>query len=170
MHHILSKVVDYLDRPDSPCRRLLDHSSVGSLLVFVQSVLASRTTCCWTVDSLRHVAMLTVRAFTVTLPSDLPSCSIGQEPLRILAVAGQPASESQLVEGILVEVTDMFPRDFSAEEIPRRGKGGEIVTAVFSVSLAGDVGGGCVWTGESDERMSEGMSAVLRIICNHQML
>ena len=153
VHHILRDVVGYLDSKDCPCRRPLDHSCVGTLVNFVENVLATRSSCCWTVGSLRHVAMLAVKAFALTLPSDLQQGSIGHEPLRMLAVAGQPTSESQLVEGVLVEAANTFPNDISVEAIPRRGKNGEIVTAIFNVSLAGDVGGLCVcgrgrWAGK----------------------
>ena len=144
VHHVLREVVGYLASKDCPCRRPLDHSCVGALVNFVETVLATRSSCCWTVGSLRHVAVLTVKAFALALPSDLQHGSIRHEPLRMLAVAGQPTSESQLVEGVLVEAADIFSNDISVEAIPRRGKNGEIVTAIFTVSLAGDVGGLCV--------------------------
>ena len=60
-----------------------------------------------------------------------------------MGVPGRDVEHSYLLQGILVEVSDVTLGDFTPPKIPRKGSNGDILSAVFNISLAGDVEGGC---------------------------
>ena len=83
-----------------------------------------------------------MQAFAETLPiGDTTPGTLVNEQLRYIGAPGEDVERSRLVEGILLEVSNLTSEEFFPGKIPRKGPNGEILTAVFNTSLAGDVEG-----------------------------
>lgn len=90
------------------CQLDLNFESLCGMLALVQTILGSKAGCLLDSSDVRHFACLTVRAFLHSLP-DAGSESAIDYPVLFCCIDGKAASNSHIVEGILVDAFEIWP-------------------------------------------------------------
>lgn len=133
--YLLDICTTYLHQEGCGCKVKLDFSSSKNLITLARSVISSKPACMLTEQETKHISMLAVQAFLLTVPCDTPgNVSLGRTVT--VSVEGPPVSESAVFPGLLVEVPDHVKLDGK-----HHFHSHPVKTVLFSVSLSGDLFG-----------------------------
>ncbi len=138
---ILIECMSILNSPSFPAKSKISFSSVYMLQNFVKTIVKSKAiSCVLTVKDCDFLSNLFLEAFLQTFPkNDDRGFNFGT--IQYLTVEGKSTRESHILNGILFEAPQIpvyrnTPLNLiKCTEGPHKG---QICTAVFSVSLAGD--------------------------------
>lgn len=134
--HLLSQCLDYLASEGCGCKIPVDFSSSKVLLDLVRSVLTSKRGCLLSRKEADHVSTLMLKAFLLTVPQDAGTGVTGFGKCLYVPMKDKRVMDSSVCPGLLIET----PEFHLARVLPgRRAASGPVRTALFSVSLSGDV-------------------------------
>ncbi|XP_060118126.1 molecular chaperone MKKS [Heteronotia binoei] len=134
--HLLSQCLSYLASEACGCKIPVDFSSSKSLLDLVRSVLTSKRGCMLSRKEAEHVGALVLKAFLLTVPQEGGASVAGFGKCLYVALKDKRVTDSSVCPGILIEI----PEFHLARMLPgRRTTQSPVRTALFSVSLSGDV-------------------------------
>lgn len=127
--YLLEECNRYLSAEDCGCKVQVDFSSIRSLIALAHTVVTSKPACMLNANESQHIASLTVQSFLQSVPS--ASSNIFGRTL-VVALEGQPVSDSAVFPGLLVEVPTL-----QSVELKNRTPGPYKI-ALFGTSLSGD--------------------------------
>nr|XP_020457456.1 McKusick-Kaufman/Bardet-Biedl syndromes putative chaperonin [Monopterus albus] len=131
--HLLGLCTSYLQREDCGCKVKLDFSSSQNMITLARSIISSKPACVLTEPETLHISKLTVQAFLLTIPCDMPGIvSLGKTVT--VSVEGYSVLDSAVFPGLLLNITDTFCIS-KADHLHST----PLIVVVFSVSLAGDL-------------------------------
>lgn len=128
---LLSFCTSYLKSEACSCRIPVDFSSTHILLGLVHSILTSKPACMLTRKETDHISALILKAFLLTIPESAEDQIILGKSI-IVPLKGQGVTDSTLLPGLLIEMSEVQLRRF-----PTR-KSSALKVALFCVSLSGD--------------------------------
>ncbi|XP_015262482.1 PREDICTED: McKusick-Kaufman/Bardet-Biedl syndromes putative chaperonin, partial [Gekko japonicus] len=131
-----SQCVDYLASEACGCKMPVDFSRSKILLDLVRSVLTSKCGCMLSREEAGHVGTLVLKAFLLTVPQNAATGVTGFGRCFYVSMKDKRVLDSSVCSGLLIEtpefhLTRMLPGG--------RTTSSPIRTALFSVSLSGDV-------------------------------
>ncbi|KAF5897738.1 McKusick-Kaufman/Bardet-Biedl syndromes putative chaperonin isoform X2, partial [Clarias magur] len=127
--YLLDECNRYLRADDCRCKVQVNFSSIRSLLALAHTVVTSKPACMLRPDESQHITSLTVQAFLQSVPS--ASSGVFGRTL-VLALDGQPVSDSVVLPGLLIEMPVLKSVDLKNRN-PGRCK-----IVLFGTSLSGD--------------------------------
>ncbi len=135
---ILLECMSSLNSPSFPAKSKISFSSVHMLQNFVKTIVKSKAiSCMLTVKDCDFLANLFLEAFLQTFPkNDVGGFNFGT--IQYLTVEGKSIRESYILNGILFETPQIPVYRNTPLSLIKCTHDGQICTAVFSISLAGD--------------------------------
>lgn len=127
--YLLEECNKYLRAEDCGCKVQVDFSSVRALISLAHTVVTSKPACMLNTDESQHIASLTVQSFLWSVPS--ATSNIFGRTL-VVALEGQPVSDSAVFSGLLVEVPILQLVDL------KNRTPGPYKIVLFGASLSGD--------------------------------
>lgn len=149
--YLLEECNKYLRTDDCGCKVQVDFSSIRSLITLAHTAVTSKPACMLNPGESQHIASLTVQAFLQSVPS--ASSNIFGRTL-VVALEGQPVSDSAVYSGLLVEVPIL-----QSVELKNRNPGPYKIV-LFGTSLSGD----CSEIGEAALEIKVGINPEMVVL------
>lgn len=127
--YLLEECNRYLGADNCGCKVQVDFSSIHSLITLAHTAVTSKPACMLSADESKHVASLTVQVFLQSVPS-ASSNTFGRT--LVVALEGQPVSDSAVFSGLLIEVPVLQAVDL------KKHTPGPHKIVLFGTSLSGD--------------------------------
>ncbi|EDV28076.1 uncharacterized protein TRIADDRAFT_53298 [Trichoplax adhaerens] len=139
---ILKCCIDFFQSDTCPCRINVDISSIKTMLAFMKSILCTKPTCTLNDSEISHLSLLLIKGFVNAIPSPTSQEQFSlQECIQFIHCYGESASESKLLDGILIDNSftlrndrDSYANKFQFLRLPDN----TIRVILFNISLAGD--------------------------------
>lgn len=140
--HTLSMVSEWLCGDSCPCNVSLSLSSSQQLLTLVRGCIVSKSyKFGLTNTQVDHISSLLLQAFLHVLPAEPLELYSFPAHVHVLSQSGCALEESVLLHGVALVISDiqLVAQIEGEDDLIRRGDDRGILTAVFDVSLAGDL-------------------------------
>ncbi len=136
--YFLSLVAQWLRSDTCPCKTPLSLSSI-ELISLTRTYLSSKTfKFGLNQQQVEHLSSLLLQAFLSVLPPTIVEYFSFPAHIHVVTHSGQPLVKSTLVHGVAVAISDKRLVAQVEKQLIKRDNDGDIITAVFNVSLAGD--------------------------------
>ena len=139
--YALSLVAEWLLSDNCPCKIPLSLATSQELLCLTCTHVSSKSLKLGlSAGQADHISTLIVQAFLSALPGPAVRHHSFPAHVHVGGCAGQPLEESRLLHGVAIEVNDaqlLAQLEEGGDSIKRTNEG-DILTAIFNVSLAGD--------------------------------
>ena len=136
--YFLSLVAQWLRSDTCSCKTPLSLSS-KELMSLTRTYLSSKTfKFGLNQQQIEHLSSLLLQAFLSVLPPTIVEYFSFPAHIHVVTHSGQPLVKSTLVHGVAVAISDKQLVAQVEKQLIKRDDDGDILTAVFNVSLAGD--------------------------------
>ena len=136
---VTQECIGFLHSDGCASRFRLSLDNLDHLLKIVHGITSTKAACCTSRKETEHIDRCIVKTFLKTFQNNLNS---SDERVRYLCVEGKSVKDSYVIDGLVVEAINIPTNSQSAPRVKFLNDGlksGQILTAVFNISLAGDM-------------------------------